>query len=82
MGPTTATWRTPADELSVIVTVANVAAFTQDRGHRRFPRALQVLGTAGCAVLVATLPVAAVVGGVVVLAIGLAYRTARLRLAP
>ena len=59
--------------------VANLAAFSQDRGHRRFPRFLQVLGVAGCATLVVTLPVAAVVGGAGVLAVGLGYRAVRLR---
>lgn len=61
--------------------VANAAAFTQDRAHRRFPRPLQVLGAVGCLVLVATLPWQAVVGGVVVFAAGVAYRATRLRLA-
>ncbi|SEK50313.1 amino acid/polyamine/organocation transporter, APC superfamily [Blastococcus sp. DSM 46786] len=61
--------------------VANAAAFTQDRTHRRFPRPLQVLGVVGCLVLVASLPVEAVVGGVVVFAVGIAYRVVRLRLA-
>ena len=61
--------------------VANAAAFTQDRAHRRFPRPLQVLGVVGCLVLVVSLPVEAVVGGVVVLAVGIAYRLVRLRLA-
>ncbi|MGY1723054.1 APC family permease [Blastococcus sp. SYSU DS0533] len=61
--------------------VANAAAFTQERAHRRFPRPLQVLGVVGCLVLVASLPVEAVVGGVVVFAVGVAYRAVRLRLA-
>ena len=61
--------------------VANVAAFTQDRRHRRFPRPLQVLGAVGCLVLVATLPWPSVAGGLVVLAVGVGYRAARLRLA-
>ncbi|MDP5184585.1 APC family permease [Blastococcus sp. BMG 814] len=60
--------------------VANAAAFTQDRAHRRFPRPLQVLGVVGCLVLVASLPVEAVAGGVVVFAVGIAYRITRLRL--
>ncbi len=60
--------------------VANTAAFTQDREHRRFPRALQVLGALGCLVLMATLPWQAVVGGVIVFAAGVVYRAARLRL--
>ncbi|MGY1885405.1 MULTISPECIES: APC family permease [unclassified Blastococcus] len=61
--------------------VANTAAFTQDRAHRRFPRPLQVLGAVGCLVLVAALPAQAVVGGVLVFAVGIAYRAVRLRLA-
>ncbi|WP_209307711.1 APC family permease [Geodermatophilus sp. DF01-2] len=60
--------------------VANAAAFTQEREHRRFPRALHVLGAVGCLVLVATLPWQAVVGGVAVFAMGIAYRATRLRL--
>jgi len=60
--------------------VANAAAFTQDSEHRRFPRALQVLGALGCLVLVATLPWQAVVAGVAVFAVGIAYRITRLRL--
>jgi APA family basic amino acid/polyamine antiporter len=58
--------------------IANAAAFTQDREHRRFPRVLQVLGGLGCLVLVVTLPLPAVTGGVVVLAVGVAYRFTRL----
>jgi basic amino acid/polyamine antiporter, APA family len=60
--------------------VANAAAFTQDRAHRRFPRPLQVLGALGCLVLVATLPWPAVIGGVAVFVVGIAYRAIRLRL--
>ena len=60
--------------------VANAAAFTQDREHRRFPRALQVLGALGCLILVTTLPYQAVTGGVAVFAVGIAYRITRLRL--
>ena len=54
--------------------VANAAALTQDAAHRRWPRGLQVLGVAGCLLLVATLPVAAVVTGVCVLAVGVLGR--------
>ncbi|HQR26420.1 MAG TPA: APC family permease [Nocardioides sp.] len=60
--------------------VANLSAFTQDSGHRRFPRVLQVLGAAGCVVLVATLPLTSVVAGLGVFALGVLYRLARLRL--
>lgn len=48
-------------------------------GHRRFPRALQVLGAAGCVALVATLPVSAVLSGLGVVAVGAGYRVVRLR---
>jgi APA family basic amino acid/polyamine antiporter len=57
--------------------VANVAAFTQPREQRRYPRALQVAGAVSCVVLVATLPPQGVVRGVAVLAIGVAYRLFR-----
>jgi APA family basic amino acid/polyamine antiporter len=58
--------------------VANVAAFTQHPGGRRFPRWLQVLGVAGCLVLVATLPRQAVAVGTGVFVLGIAYRGLRL----
>lgn len=61
--------------------VANVAAITQDRPHRRYPRALQVLGAIGCLALVATLPPAAIVAGVVVVLVGVGYRLVSGRLA-
>jgi APA family basic amino acid/polyamine antiporter len=54
--------------------VANAAAYTQSSEHRRWPRALNVAGIAGCVALVASLPLASVVAGVVVLAVGLAGR--------
>ncbi len=59
--------------------VANVAAFRQDAGHRRYPRAFQVVGALGCVVLAFTLPWQAVVGGVAVLVVGLAVRAIRIR---
>lgn len=59
--------------------VANLAALTQDRAHRRFPRALQVLGVLGCAALVVTLPPASVLGGAAVLAVGALGRILALR---
>ncbi len=58
----------------VYYAVANAAALTQDAAHRRWPRGLQVLGMVGCLLLVATLPVAAVVTGVCVLAVGVLGR--------
>lgn len=63
--------------------IANAAALTQPAEHRRFPRALAVVGAFGCVVLVVTLPWEAIVGGVAVFAIGLAYRAlSRARSAP
>jgi APA family basic amino acid/polyamine antiporter len=61
--------------------VANVAAFTQPGGERRFPRWMQVGGAGGCLVLVATLPAGAVLVGAGVFAIGLLFRAARIALA-
>lgn len=57
--------------------VANSAALTQDSAHRRYPRALQVVGLVGCLSLVATLPWQSVVVGLVVLALGVGLRIAR-----
>ena len=61
--------------------VANAAAYAQGRAARRFPRWLQLLGCAGCLVLVATLPWRSVVAGLAVFAVGIAVRWLRLRLA-
>ena len=61
--------------------IANIAAFRQDAGSRRFPRALQIVGALGCIVLVATLPWPSIVGGVVVVLLGAGYRALRLRAA-
>jgi APA family basic amino acid/polyamine antiporter len=58
--------------------IANLSAVTQDDAHRRFPRGLQVLGAAGCLVLVVTLPLTSVLAGVAVLAVGTGYRLVRL----
>ncbi len=54
--------------------IANIAAFTQPAEHRRYPKALQVVGALACLVLVVTLPVLAVVTGVAVLLVGVLYR--------
>ncbi|MFS0732516.1 amino acid permease [Microbacterium sp. 1P10UB] len=59
--------------------VANVAAARQGAAARRYPRALQVLGAAGCAVLAATLPWQSVGACLAVVAVGLVYRAVRLR---
>jgi APA family basic amino acid/polyamine antiporter len=63
--------------------IANASAFTQDAEHRRWPRALNVLGLVACVVLVVTLPWQSVAAGMAVFAIGLTGRLAvRRRLAP
>lgn len=54
--------------------IANASAFTQPAEDRRWPRPLNVLGVVGCLVLVATLPLPAVVSGLVMFAVGLAGR--------
>ena len=54
--------------------VANTAALRQPAAERRWPRGLQVLGMAGCLVLVATLPTWSVLAGLVVLAVGVVGR--------
>ena len=57
--------------------VANLAALRQRRRH--FARWVFVLGAIGCVTLVATLPLPSIVGGLVVLAVGMAYRLRRTR---
>lgn len=59
--------------------IANLSALTQKSENRRYPRSLQLLGIAGCSVLVVTLPVAAIATGVLVLIVGIIYRTVRTR---
>jgi len=54
--------------------VANLSAVTQPREDRRVPRALSVAGAIGCVVLVATLPVPSVLGGLAVFGIGVLVR--------
>jgi APA family basic amino acid/polyamine antiporter len=54
--------------------VANASAWTQPAEQRRWPRALNLLGLAGCVVLAFTLPADAVVAGVAIFAIGLGGR--------
>ena len=54
--------------------VANASAYTQTAEHRRWPRALNVVGLVACVTLVVTLPWTAVVAGVVMFAVGIAGR--------
>ncbi|QKW40886.1 amino acid permease [Actinomadura sp. NAK00032] len=63
----------------VYYAIANVSAFTQPASDRRRPRALNVLGAAGCLTLVATLPWTSVLAGVAMFAAGLAGRWLVLR---
>lgn len=59
--------------------IANAAAYTQTSDRRRFPRPLQIMGMIGCAILVVTLPWTAVLGGILIFAIGIGYRAIRVR---
>lgn len=54
--------------------VTNATAYTLAPGDRRWPRAVAALGLVGCVALVAALPGRALVGGLVVLATGVAAR--------
>ena len=56
--------------------VANASAWTQAGPQRRWPRALQALGLAGCLTLVVTLPLVSVLVGIAVLAAGCLGRLA------
>ncbi|HEY7525955.1 MAG TPA: APC family permease [Candidatus Limnocylindria bacterium] len=58
----------------VYYAIANAAAFTQRPAQRRWPRALNAAGLAGCLTLVITLPFQAVLAGVLMFGIGLAGR--------
>jgi basic amino acid/polyamine antiporter, APA family len=60
--------------------VANVSAFSQGRERRRFPRAVFVVGGAGCVVLAGTLPFGSILGGIAVILVGLGYRRVRLHM--
>jgi len=57
--------------------VANLSALHQSREHRRYARAIQVVGALGCAALAATLPWGAILGACAVVAVGVAYRAVR-----
>jgi APA family basic amino acid/polyamine antiporter len=58
----------------VYYAVANLSAATQTGADRRWPKALNVVGLAGCVVLAATLPLGSVLAGLGVFAAGLAGR--------
>ena len=59
--------------------IANLSAFSQPSDQRRYPRWLQIIGVAGCVVLVVTLPWPSVLAGIGVLVAGIVYRAVRLR---
>jgi APA family basic amino acid/polyamine antiporter len=58
----------------VYYAIANASAFTQPAQDRRWPRGLNLLGAAGCLILVATLPWQSVIAGPVMFAVGVAGR--------
>lgn len=58
----------------VYYAIANLAALRQPAAQRRWPRGLNVLGLAGCLVLVVTLPAVSVVAGLGVLVVGVVGR--------
>lgn len=59
--------------------IANLSAWRQLPGHRRYPRAMAALGAVGCVVIAVTLPWQSVVAGLGVIAAGLVWRWLRLR---
>ena len=63
----------------VYYAIANASAFTQPANQRRLPRALNLLGVAGCLTLVATLPIVSVIAGFAMFAAGLVGRSIVLR---
>lgn len=58
----------------VYYAIANAAAVTLPAAQRRWPRGLHLLGIAGCAALLVTLPIAAVITGIAVLLCGVIGR--------
>jgi basic amino acid/polyamine antiporter, APA family len=60
--------------------IANAAAYTQSSDRRQFPRILQIIGMAGCCILVLTLPLRAVLAGGVMFAVGIVYRAMRVKI--
>ena len=54
--------------------IANLAAFRQEAPHRRYPRAMQLIGAAVCVALIVTLPPWSIVGAAAVFVAGILYR--------
>jgi len=63
----------------VYYVIANVSAWHQDASERRFGRVVPALGAVLCVLLVATLPVGAIMTGAAVFVVGAVYRAVRLR---
>lgn len=61
--------------------VTNASALTLTRSERRWPKALAVLGLAGCVALAIALPLRSVLAGSVVLALGVVVRQITMRVA-
>lgn len=59
--------------------ITNAAALTLTSEQRRWPKALAVFGLAGCLVLIVSLPLASVLSGLTVLALGALVRIAVVR---
>jgi APA family basic amino acid/polyamine antiporter len=59
--------------------IANLSAARQQAEQRRWPRALNIVGAAGCVTLVATLPLPSVIAGLAMFAVGLLGRLFVLR---
>ncbi|MEV0945498.1 APC family permease [Rhodococcus sp. NPDC049939] len=58
----------------VYYAIANASAYTQPAEQRRWPRWLNILGVAGCLILVVTLPLTSVLAGLAMFAVGFALR--------
>lgn len=54
--------------------ITNAAALTLAPAQRRWPRGIAAVGLVGCVVLIVALPVSALIGGAITLAIGVAVR--------
>ena len=61
---------------------ANAAALTQDGTHRRYPRALAVVGLVGCLALAVAGPTGSLVAGAVVLVVAVLGRLVVVRRRP
>lgn len=59
--------------------VANLSACTQDTDNRRYPKVVQIIGSIGCVVLIATLPASSIAVGTVVVLLGVLYRLFQIR---